>query len=85
MGKSGFLRCYCDLRSVLGNELKARYMYCFKEVFRVILDAKKSLPLGWYCNVIEVRLLPLLPLITAVRELHFICLKFSCCFSKTLD
>ena len=25
-------------------------MYYFRQVFRVILDAKKSLPLGWYCT-----------------------------------
>jgi len=46
---------------------------------------RKVFPWDGIVPVIEVRLLPPLLLITAVTELHFICLKFSCCFSETLD
>lgn len=46
---------------------------------------RKAFPWDGIVSVIEVRLLPLLPLITAVRELHFTCLKFSCRFSEMLD
>lgn len=35
---------------MLSNKFKAHYTYYFKQVFRIILDAKKSLPLGWYCT-----------------------------------
>lgn len=48
VGKSPFLRCCRDLRSVLSNKFKACSEYLFKTVHIVILDAKKSLPSGWY-------------------------------------
>lgn len=46
---------------------------------------RKAFPWDGIVSIIEVKLLPLLPLVTVVRELHFICLKFSCCFSEMLD
>lgn len=46
---------------------------------------RKTFPWDGIVPAIEVRLLAPLSLITAVRELHFICLKFSCHFSEALD
>lgn len=49
------------------------------------LMLRKTFPWDGIVPAIEVRLLAPLSLITAVRELHFICLKFSCHFSEALD
>lgn len=45
---------------------------------------RKAFPWDGFVSVMEARLLLLLSLITAVRELHFICLKVSCRFSEML-